>query len=382
MPAPGKKDPSLPKGRKRTDKSLSAERAKTDESLSAKEDKAERQADAAVSSGRAEADATKSLARLDADHTNHIDASLRLERQTSDEALESERRHMDSVLELERKAKKEVQHKLFQTERGETDKNLTDERLQMDSDALDAARFLSEEKKLHVAAKAALTTRDEFLAIVSHDLKNPLSAIIMAVNLLSDKIYDTSEVETREYLELIERNATEAVRLIGDLLDMERMATGNLGLQMERHDICKIVQQSLKGFQLLASANNLHLQFHSSDAAIFVTCDQGRNLQVLSNLIGNAIKFTPKGGTISLTVQSGVREARISVSDTGPGIPDAMRKTIFERFSQITKSDRRGLGLGLYISTMIVEAHGGRIWVDEKVPIGSTFHYTLPSALA
>jgi signal transduction histidine kinase len=108
-------------------------------------------------------------------------------------------------------------------------------------------------------------------------------------------------------------------------------------------------------------------------------CDRDRVSQVLSNLLGNAIKFTPSGGTVTLAAapspEGGVT---VSVSDTGPGVPDALRERIFERFWQIGKPDRQGLGLGLYISKMIVESHGGRIFVDSAAGKGSTFRFTLP----
>lgn len=370
---------SSPKERKQTDKSLSAERARADESLSDKVVKTERQADEAVSHRRATADEVRSLARFDADDQLETDERLLQERQKADEALEKERRHMDSVLEHERSERRAVQEKLFSNERKQTDQNLTDERKQTDTEALQAASVLSDEKISHAGTRAALTTRDEFLAIVSHDLKNPLGAISLATNFLSEKLYNCADEETREYLDLIERNANEAVRLITDLLDMERMAAGKFDLQLEGCNLLEIIEQSAKSFQLLGSAKNLTIHVRPIGEVLSVMCDKDRIVQVLSNLIGNAVKFTPPGGTIVLTIQSGKDQAQVSVNDTGSGIPEDMQKTVFERFWQIGKHDRRGLGLGLYISKMIIEAHGGRIWLDSKLGQGSTFHFTLPS---
>lgn len=382
MPNSENKVSSPPQGRHQTDKSLSAERAKTDESLSERGTKTERQADEAVSKNRAKADKSKSVARHDADDTKETDKRLLLERQHADEALETERRHMDSVLERERRERKAVQDKLFLSERKETDKNLTDERNQTDSEALHAAKALMEEKTSHVATRAALTTRDEFLAIVSHDLKNPLAAISMAASLLSERLSAHADEETHEYLDLIERNANEAVRLITDLLDMEAIAAGKLGLQLVSHDLCNVIEHSAKSFHLLASAKNITLQIEPTSVDVFVPCDRDRILQVLSNLLGNAVKFTPKDGSITIMIRPRQIEVQVSIADTGPGIPENMQKTIFERFWQISKNDRRGLGLGLYVSTMIVEAHGGKIWVESNIGEGSTFHFTLPVSRA
>jgi signal transduction histidine kinase len=369
-----------PKARKQTDQSLSAERAKTDESLKDKVEKTEHDADADVIQTRVEADKSKSVDRLKADDSQRTDARLRLERQKADLALATERRHMDSVLYRERKQRKAVQVKLFQTERKETDQNLTDERSQTDSAAIEAAEDLEKEKSSHGVTKAALITRDEFLAIVSHDLKNPLSAILMAASLLSEKLGNTVPEESLQFLQMIERSANEAVRLINDLMDIEQIAAGKLGIKAATHNLFDLIQRSTKNFQLLALAKQQVILVGNIDDTFAVKCDQERILQVLSNLIGNAIKFTPHGGSISVNVEAGKKEKdmQISITDTGPGIPDDMQKTVFKRFWQLGTHDRRGLGLGLYISKMIVEAHGGRIWVDSTPGAGCCFHFTLP----
>jgi len=123
------------------------------------------------------------------------------------------------------------------------------------------------------------------------------------------------------------------------------------------------------------------LEAAPQDVCGYVVCDRSRVMQVLSNLIGNAIKFTPAKGQICVSCQRADPESgelRISVSDTGEGIAPEKIKTIFDRFSQIHNQDRRGIGLGLYIAKMMVEEHAGRIWVESKLGAGSTFHFTLP----
>ena len=127
-----------------------------------------------------------------------------------------------------------------------------------------------------------------------------------------------------------------------------------------------------------ASAKSLTLLIDPKNAPGTVICDRDRIMQVLSNLIGNAVKFSPKNGVITARIFPAGNEVQISVSDTGPGIPEERLGSIFDRFSQLENRDRSGLGLGLYISKMIVEAHGGRLWVESKIEEGSTFCFTLP----
>lgn len=375
------KELTAPQGsRTRTDKSLKAERARTDESLSVGRKKAEKTADARVLKGRAEADKATTAVRNAADELSGSDSFLRDERLNADSALKTERNKMDAALVQERSENGAEQFRLFQQERTKTDKNLTDERLQSDSDVQAAGKDFLDERALHTATKAALTTRDEFLAIVSHDLRNPLAAISVAVDLLRDCGANSKrEAEGNEYLNLIERNAREGLRIISDLLDVERIATNKLALQIETQSIGAILQHAIETFRPLAAKRNISIELESVALSLMAQCDRDRVSQILSNLIGNALKFTPKAGLITLRALQIDAHIQVEVSDSGPGIPPELHKTIFERFSQIGHKDRRGLGLGLFISTMLVEAQGGRIWADSKVGVGSTFCFTLPS---
>ncbi len=371
---------ALPKGRKRTDRSLEAERAKADKSLLAGRKQTEKKTDEAVLVGRAGADEVRSKSRIDADESSDVDRAapggsrsgdrldsderLREERETADNALDAERRHVDSILDAERVQKGIDEGGRFEAERTKTDSDLTSERRQTDVEVDRAA--------------TALTTRDEFLAIVSHDLRNPLGAISMAAHMLAaSPTYSTADKETRQYLEMIERNAGEALRLIGDLMDMERIAAGKIGLQIQKYDVIEIIQNSVQSFQHLASSKNIAIKVDPENIGFRVMCDRDRIAQVLSNLIGNAIKFSPNQGVVAVAAHRRERDVEICVSDNGPGIPEDMKMAIFSRFWQIGKQDRRGLGLGLYIAKMIVEAHGGRLWVESEVGNGSRFRFTL-----
>ena len=221
-----------------------------------------------------------------------------------------------------------------------------------------------------------LLTREEFLAIVSHDLRNPLNHISMAVQNLLEEPKDIKELASS-----IKRSAAEMLRLIEDLLDVERIAVGKLTLHYEEHDVSEIIKQAVEELQAAAVAKGITLEAKPQDVCGYVICDRSRVMQVLSNLIENAIKFTPAKGQICVSCQrTGPegKEVQVSVSDTGEGIAPEKIKTIFERFSQIHNQDRRGIGLGLYIAKMMVEEHPGRIWVESKLGEGSTFHFTLP----
>ena len=171
------------------------------------------------------------------------------------------------------------------------------------------------------------------------------------------------------------------LRLIEDLLDIERIAAGKLTLHIEQHDVSEIIKQSVEQLHGAAVAKGITLEAEPQNVSGYVVCDRSRVMQVLSNLIGNAIKFTPAKGKICVSCQRTGPEGekiQISISDTGEGIAPEKMKTIFERFSQLHKQDRRGIGLGLYIAKMMIEEHPGRIWVESKLGEGSTFHFTLP----
>jgi signal transduction histidine kinase len=166
-------------------------------------------------------------------------------------------------------------------------------------------------------------------------------------------------------------------RLIGDLLDVASIEAGVLAVHREVEDATQVVMEAVETFQAQASASKVSLaaEIVSSSPASF---DYARILQVLINLLSNAIKFTPANGRVVVRLERAGDELRFAVSDTGVGIPAYQLEAIFERFVQVTKNDRRGVGLGLYISKCIVRGHGGRIWAESRIGEGSTFCFTLP----
>lgn len=359
-----KTPPPLKAERKKTDQSLIAERDKTDESLVGAIGNAENRTDTLVKKSRTESDQTTSSSRKEAD------------------AIEGARSRVDAAIDQERTLKNALVSDLLEGEREQTDEDLGAERSQTDLMVSHASNRLSDEVAQHSKTKVTLTTRDEFLAIVSHDLKNPIGTISSCAHLLLDDaaLRKLGSEKVIHWIEVIERNAGAALRLIEDLLDMERVAEGKLHLKMESCSIDEIIRDSIESFVQVAAGKDVNLRALPSKVSTQAICDRDRIMQVLANLIGNALKFTSAGGSVVLSKNLTEAEVKVSVSDTGPGIPEERKGRIFERFAQLGSKDRRGLGLGLYISKMLIEAHKGRLWVQSKVGKGSTFYFVIPKA--
>lgn len=301
------------------------------------------------------------------------------ERKRADFAVELERAKVDEAIEQERKAKSALAGQTLEQERKRTDHNLSKERARTDAEVLTASGLLSDEISEHEKTRIALTTREEFLAIVSHDLRNPIGTASMCADLLlkNPRLHNLTSDAIRS-IELIKRNVDASLRLIADLLDMERIGGGKLELNLEKHCIGEIIRDSIEAFANQAAEKNVTLEAAHSISSGEVACDRDRILQVLSNLIGNALKFTPTNGKILINTLYNESEVQISVSDTGSGIPDEKKEQIFTRFAQLGQNDRRGLGLGLYISKMLVEEHHGKLWLQSKLGEGSTFYFSIP----
>jgi signal transduction histidine kinase len=352
--------------REKTDVSRHAGRAKIDEPRRDSDLGSEHQADLDRDAERVEADKAKLQSRSD------LDASRDLGRADMGRSRAQRQAERDERLRVER----EMTDEAIKAERLRADAATKRERSDYQASATSSAELLSQEHADHLKTQAALTTREEFLAIVSHDLRNPINHISMAAQNLLEEPKDVKELASS-----INRSAGEMLRLIQDLLDLERIAVGKLTLHYEEHDVSEIIKEAVEEFTGDAASKEITLSAKPEDVCGFVVCDRSRVIQVLSNLIGNAIKFTPAKGQICVScARTGTegKEVQVSVSDTGEGIAPEKIKTIFERFSQIRSQDRRGIGLGLYIAKMMVEEHPGRIWVESKLGEGSTFHFTLP----
>ena len=247
--------------------------------------------------------------------------------------------------------------------------------------ALVRAQSFDVERQLREAAETLARAREEVLAVVAHDLRNPLSTILGAATLLEEGGQDAAQA--REVLGMIRRAVDRMNRLIGDLLDVTRLEAGRLVLDQEPVAVRELLNQTAESWNGTAAEHGLSLDVGSAPPSLAVFADRSRVLQVLDNLVGNAVKFSEAGGRITVRAapsETSPAEVRFMVSDTGPGITPEVMKGLFERFWQAKVTDRRGIGLGLAICKGIVEAHGGRIWCESQVGHGTRFTFTLPVA--
>jgi signal transduction histidine kinase len=352
--------------RQQTDESLRSERKNTDDALTDSRTRTQTAADAVVQRARGHADAVLETARgkADAKLTGRSGLLAREavaeQRAGEDEALHDERAAADEILRRERVEDLRALAALLPLERQNTDRYLLTERARSDQ---------------------ALSHRDDFLGIVSHDLRNLLGGIAASARLLT-KQYGDSQTgkQAGPTVERIQRYAARMNGLIGDLIDVASIDAGKLTVRPTAVNAADLITEAIDAFAHVAQEKGVSLKYDSSERGLAAKLDHGRLLQVLANLITNAVKFTDAGGAVMVRAAKTADALCVSVVDTGIGIPEHMLDSIFERFWQAGKNDRRGVGLGLYISKCIVEAHGGRIWVESKVGAGSALHFTIPSA--
>jgi signal transduction histidine kinase len=358
---------ALSQGRHQTDLNLRSEREKTDIAIAETQKAVEESADLVVERARVNADAVLDAARDKADDRlartgapATATAAIGEERAIEDHVLTGERAIADETLQRERKADARALRRLLPLEREATDLTLLTERARSDD---------------------ALANRDDFLGMVCHDLRDLLNGIVLSSRVLAHKA--TESDEGRRALESsaqIERYAARMNRLIGDLVDVASIDAGKLAFTALLADSAGVAREAVETFQSSALAKGLSLAAQVEGEERGVHFDHDRVLQVLSNLVANAIKFTPAGGKLSVRREFHAQSVQFCVSDTGPGIPADLLEAIFQRFWQVGQNDRRGLGLGLYISKCIVEAHGGRIWATSTLGKGSRFFFALPLA--
>lgn len=241
------------------------------------------------------------------------------------------------------------------------------------------AAAAQENARLFHDAQQATRARDQMLGVVAHDLRNPLSTIRLAAELLLELVPDAMH---RKHLATLHRSALRMNELIQDLMEVSRIESGALNLATRPEKVSALLAEAGSMLRPLAEAHGLSMETRVDEGAGTVLGDSRRLLQVISNLAGNAIKFTPEGGRIEVHAAATGGEVRFAVTDTGPGIPPEQLPHVFGRFWQANRGDRRGIGLGLSIARGIVEAHGGRIWVESDLGQGSTFYFTVPVAQA
>jgi signal transduction histidine kinase len=239
------------------------------------------------------------------------------------------------------------------------------------------AQIYRREQAAAARATAAAAAKEELLGIVAHDLRNPVSAILLKAVLLRR---GSREPSVHKHAETIEHVAIRLEALIEKLLDAASIEAGRLEVAWKQCTVAEVLAPTIETFATPAAHKAVTLQQEVSRADLSFWGDPERIAQVLANLVGNAIKFTPEGGGVTIrAVESGFH-TRIEVRDTGPGIASQHLPRVFERFWRADAGGRKGTGLGLYIAKGIVEQHRGRIWVESRVGVGSAFIFELPNA--
>lgn len=244
------------------------------------------------------------------------------------------------------------------------------------------AGVAAEHARLFAAAQLATEERERLLAVVAHDLRNPLGVVAMYAEMLASMQPDDGDDYTRAALATVHENTAAMQRLVEDLLDASTLQQGALRVHRTERRIGPVMDEAERMLSPLAATRGVKLTIHPAPgtAERDASVDGARLVQVLSNLVGNAIKYTPAGGAVDVRYDVHDGALAASVADTGPGIAAEDLPHVFTAFWQRDQSDRRGVGLGLWIARAIVEAHGGRMRVDSSPGRGTTFHFTLPFA--
>jgi signal transduction histidine kinase len=263
---------------------------------------------------------------------------------------------------------------------GATDRAFTLLLAQATAAALHRAWSYDAERQKRRDAERLARAREEVLGVVAHDLRNPLNVIGGITQLLLDE--DLSAARRATLHGVMTRAVAQMNRLINDLLDTVRLQAGRLALDLEDVLVDEIVRQARESFRPSADARQIQLETVAPDTAALVHADPLRVSQIVGNLVGNALKFTPERGRVMLRVAPQAEHVVFQVVDSGPGIAPAQIEHLFDKFWQARQSDRRGVGLGLAIAKGLVEAHGGTMSVESTVGAGSTFSFTLPAATA
>jgi signal transduction histidine kinase len=285
-------------------------------------------------------------------------ASATGQRQLDDKVAQSERAVADEALRLERVEAARVLAKLLPLERQATDRYLLTERKRSDG---------------------ALARRDGLLGIVAHDLRDLLGGMVLSAEVITKIAAGTASTEILEETQRQRRYAARMNRLVCDLVDTASIDAGKLAMTAAPGDVASLLAEAADTFRGAAAEKGISLEVEAVELSLTAAFDHDRLLQVLANCISNSIKFTPRGGRVTIRGERTGHELRFCISDTGPGIPARSLEAIFERFWQMGKNARPGLGLGLYLSRCIVEAHGGRIWAESTPGNGAKIFFALPA---
>ena len=223
--------------------------------------------------------------------------------------------------------------------------------------------------------------KNQFLGMAAHDLRNPIGVILSYSDFILEEAGDVLEEEHRQFLATIRKSSDFMLKMLNDLLDITKIESGRLDLELEPVDLTTLIEQNVVLNRVLAAKKGIHVAFHHDADLPPAPVDRGKIDQVMNNLISNAVKFSPAGTTVTVRVFRSGDEATVSVKDEGPGIPDEERQKLFQPFSRTSAQSTGGeksTGLGLAIAKKIILGHRGKIWVESKIGEGSTFYVTLP----
>ena len=222
--------------------------------------------------------------------------------------------------------------------------------------------------------------KDDYISVISHEFRTPLTSIVLGVEMLREGLLGELNSLGREIFEAIGDDCNRLTKLVDNLLELSRIESGTIYIQAEPVEVADLVHEAVRPLQIQADKKGIALVTDIPATLPPVAADFNKAVWVLTNLIGNALRYTDAGGTITVQVKGGRRRLYFSVRDTGCGIPEAYRDRIFQRFIQVRDPEKKrgGAGLGLAIAREIVTAHGGEIWVESEVGKGSTFTFSFP----
>ncbi|HTM09866.1 MAG TPA: ATP-binding protein [Verrucomicrobiae bacterium] len=251
---------------------------------------------------------------------------------------------------------------------------------------LHLSKDITEKKRYEERLKELDTMKSDFVSSVSHELRTPLTAIKGSVDNMLDGLTGELNEKQIRYLGRIKSNTDRLARLINDLLDLSRIEAGRIELKPARLEVATLARDITETLRPIAAEKMIEFEITPAKGPVTAWADRDKITQVIMNLIGNALKFTPSLGRITVAIEcNGDGWVQVSIADTGPGIPRSEAEKIFDKFYQVASADRhkaRGTGLGLSISKSLVEMHGGKIWMESEVGRGSTFFFTLPALRA
>jgi two-component system sensor histidine kinase GlrK len=223
--------------------------------------------------------------------------------------------------------------------------------------------------------------KSDFFSSIAHELRTPLSTIRMGAGLLREGAEGPVTEGQRNLLAVLEKESTRLIGMLNSILDLSKMEAGMMSFNLEPKNIRPLIDQAVEEISPLVEAKKIRLEVMPMEELPIIRIDTERILQVLRNILGNAVKFTPEAGQVKISVRSIDHQVEVSVVDTGPGIPDGNLLTIFEKFQRATaggSSSIQGTGLGLAIAKQIITRHGGKIWAESRLGQGSTFIFVLP----